>query len=50
MRNRVTSQQAHNDELEREIENLNRERIMQESLLKDAVNERDQSRKTVAEL
>lgn len=50
MRLRVASQQAHNDELDREIEKLSRERILQESLLREAVSERDQSRKTVAEL
>jgi cell division protein FtsL len=50
MRHRVESQQAHNDELEREIENLNRDRVLQETMLKAAVEERDQSRRTVAEL
>lgn len=50
MASRLVNQQMHGDELERELERLNRERLVHERLLAEAVSERDLSRKTVSEL
>jgi Skp family chaperone for outer membrane proteins len=47
MRQRLNSQSQHSDELEREIETLSRERLVQERVLREALFDRDTSRRNV---
>lgn len=39
--NRLASQQMHSDELEKELDKMSRERLLQERLLREATSERD---------
>ena len=50
MRHRVESQKAHNEQLEREIERIRADQFVKDQQVIEALKERDQSRKTVADL
>jgi hypothetical protein len=46
----LETQRGHGDQLEKEVEKLNNEKMVQEGVVIEALAERDKSRQTVAEL